>query len=154
MFVVVLVKSSLFGPLYVGYSSMFDGIWCSPSTAAFRTMPSAPTSGFCSSVSIRFRIRRSSIPLQAPHIGGRATAKVVSAFSIIDEPQALSDACDAAHDVVESDLLLQHVVLHITYDLEAAPTSELDQAKYRVVWAPPAPYMRNQEHLIDTIMRD
>jgi hypothetical protein len=66
-------------------------------------------------------------------MGGSAAAKVASAFSIMDEPLALitySDACDAAHDVIESDVPLQHLVLHTTYDLEAAPSSELGQVKY------------------------
>jgi hypothetical protein len=90
-------------------------------------------------------------------MGGRAAAKVASAFSIMDEPLSLItylDACDAAHDVVESDLLLQHVVRHVTHDLEAAPTSELDQVKYRVVWTSPAPYMRNRQGLLATTIRD
>jgi hypothetical protein len=75
---------------------------------------------------------------------------------IIHELETLmtySDAYEATHHVVWSVLAIQHLVLHITYDPEAALSSELDQVKCRVAWTPSAPYMRNRQRLLATTMR-
>jgi hypothetical protein len=87
--------------------------------------------------------------------GEKSAPKVISALDMIHKPLiTYSDAYQTAHHMVRTVLSIQHVVLHITYDSEAAPYLELDQVKYRVIWISPAPSMQNHERLLDTTMRD
>jgi hypothetical protein len=86
---------------------------------------------------------------------GRAAPKVASALNVIHEPLVTySDAYEATHHVVESFLSIQHVLVHITCDLEAAPFSELDQVKCRIISISPAPAMQTDERLLDDTMPD
>jgi hypothetical protein len=76
--------------------------------------------------------------MQASLDGQTATPKVAFALNMIHKPLiTYSDAYETTHHIVGSVLFVQHVVLHITYDPEAAPHSKLDQAKHRTGWTLP-----------------
>jgi hypothetical protein len=82
---------------------------------------------------------------------------VACGLNIIHKPKmpiTYSDACKTIHHVVGGRLSVQLLVLHIICDPEAAPSSELDKVKHRVISMSPASCMQSHEHLLDTTIRD
>jgi hypothetical protein len=65
-----------------------------------------------------------------------------------------SNAYEVTHQAVGTFLSVRHVVPHFTYDSEAAPSSELDQVKYCVLWISPVLSTQSHERLLDTTVRD
>jgi hypothetical protein len=69
-------------------------------------------------------------------------------------PITYSDACKTIHHVVGGRLSVQLLVLHITCDPEAAPSSELDKVKHRVISMSPASCMQSHERFLNTTIQD